>query len=204
MSEFQKKAKGSILSYAMYLKLVEQLVNFGLTTGENQTEALAGFTALNLKRMQRIDKTLKLSSQIVAAISELEQAQEWLLITEAWCGDSAQALPVISAMAAESKGKINLSIILRDENPELMAMHLTNGNKSIPKLVAFGKNQKELFTWGPRPYEAQQLLVNWKTNPNDRTWDDFEKELHTWYAKDKTQSIQQEFQGLILNQKAVY
>lgn len=197
MNDFQIKAKGSILTYSEYLKLVVHLVDLGLTTGDNQTEALSEFTALNLKRMQRIDKTLKFSNEVLSTIDALDQAQDWWMITEAWCGDSAQILPVLGKMAGESKGKINLRIILRDENPALMELYLTNGNKSVPKLVAFDKNNHELFTWGPRPLEAQQLLFDWKENPNGRTWDDFEKELHTWYAKDKTLSIQQEISGLI-------
>ena len=159
MSEFKNITNGTILSYSEYIQWVEQLVIEGKTSGHNQTEALAGFTALNLKRMQRIGKTLHLSDQITSTLKELEQQQDWWVITEAWCGDSAQNLPVIGRLASESGGKINLHIILRDDNPELMDRHHTNGSKSIPKLIAFGKEGNELFTWGPRPELAREKLV---------------------------------------------
>jgi hypothetical protein len=42
----------------------------------------------------------------------------WLVISEGWCGDAAQLLPIINKMAVES-GKIDLRIVLRDENEEL-------------------------------------------------------------------------------------
>ena len=78
-----------------------------------------------------------------------------------------------------------------------MEQYLTNGSKSIPKLIAFNSNAKELFTWGPRPVPAQELLMNWKKNPAGRNWEAFETELHTWYARDKSKTIQEEFVNLI-------
>lgn len=193
----KNKVNGSILPYPEYIQLVEKLVNEGKTTGHKQSEALAGFTSLNLKRMQRIDKTLHLSEKIIESIESIEESQNWWVITEAWCGDSAQNLPIIARIAEESRGSINLNILFRDDNPELMNQYLTNGSKSIPKLIAFDNEGHELFTWGPRPEPAHQLLLEWKTNPNGINWDDFEKELHTWYAKDKAETIQQEFSRLI-------
>ena len=121
-----------------------------------------------------------------------------MVLTEAWCGDSAQNLPVIAEIAKLNPEKIKLYIVLRDENPELMDKYLTNGARAIPKLIAVNETlDKETFIWGPRPVPAQQLLLNWKNNPADKTWDDFEKELHGWYAKDKTQTIQSEFLDLL-------
>ena len=55
----------------------------------------------------------------------------------------------------------------------------------------------ELFTWGPRPKSAHDLVLDWKENPSGRDFEALEKELHTWYAKDKTQTLQKEFLHLL-------
>jgi hypothetical protein len=189
--------KRKTYSYIEYLELIETLVNDGLTSGPKQSEALSQFTALNLKRMQRLNKTMQTEPDVERALSELEKPQHWKVITEAWCGDSAQNIPAIAHIAAKSNGKIELAMVLRDENLDLMDRFLTNGGRSIPKLIAFDSDGNELFTWGPRPEEAQKLFRVWKVNQSDMTWEEFEKELHTWYAKDRTQSIQQELASLI-------
>ena len=92
-----------------------------------------------------------------------------------------------------------MKIILRDENPEWIEKYRTNGRKSIPKLVAFDKEGEELFSWGPRLVPAHQILLHWKENPLEVTKEDFEKELHTWYAKDKSLSLQKEFVEIFEN-----
>lgn len=186
-----------VFSYASFIHWVEELAAEGKTSGFTQDEVLAHFTALNLKRMQRIYKTTPLNDMLVQAINSLESVQHWYIITEAWCGDSAQNLPVIARIAEAASGKIQLHIILRDENPAWMEKYHSNGSRSVPKLIAFDEHQKELFTWGPRPKEAQQMLLDWKQNPGGRSWNDFEKELDTWYAKDRSGSLQQELFHLI-------
>lgn len=185
-----------VFSYDSFFIWMETLAKTGKTSGDNQTQVLADFTALNLRRMSRLNKTLNLDVELIEALNNISGPQTWVVITEAWCGDSAQSLPVIGKMANYTE-KISLSVVLRDENPELMDKYLTNGSRSIPKLIVFDDNDKELFTWGPRPLPAQQLFLEWKNNKGVRTWEDFELELHTWYAKDKSKSMQQEFIHLL-------
>ena len=187
-----------VFSYDEFYEWTKELVKAGKTSGENQTEVLADFTALNKRRMRRLNKTIKINPELLKHLENIEQPQYWMVITEAWCGDSAQSLPVIGKMAAAAKN-VKLSVVLRDENPKLIEKHHTNGSKSIPKMVAFNEAEEELFSWGPRPVPAQELLINWKKEPQGRNWEEFEKELHTWYAKDKTNTIQQEFISLLDN-----
>ena len=191
------KVKGHQFNYNEYTVWIKELVAERKTSGESQSEALIGFTVLNQKRMQRLDKTIELNHALKEKLSRLIGKQVWYVLAEPWCGDCAQNVPVIGKMAAYAEDKIDLRIILRDENPEWMEKYHTNGSKSVPKLIAFNTDGNELFTWGARPKEAQELLLSWKKNPNGRTWDDFEKELYTWYAKDKIQTIQNEFYELL-------
>jgi hypothetical protein len=191
------KIKIPLFSYQQFIDWVSELVTNKKTSGNNQSEALIAFTALNQKRMERIYKTTQISEELASMLLNIKEKQTWYVITEAWCGDSAQSLPFIAKLADLAGGKISLSIFLRDENPEWIEKYHTNGSKSIPKLISFDENGKELFTWGPRPKEAQEILLAWKANPNGRTWEEFEKELHTWYAKDKTVAIQKEFEAIL-------
>ncbi|MBZ9731595.1 thioredoxin family protein [Salegentibacter sp. JZCK2] len=190
----------SIFTYEEFYEWILELVLAEKTSGSSQSPALANFTALNAKRMSRLSKTVILQPELMSLLQEITELQEWLVITEAWCGDSAQSLPVIARMAAASDN-INLKIVLREENPELMDQYLTNGSKSIPKLVSFDQSGNEIFTWGPRPEPAQKILMDWKREPAGRSWEIFEKELHTWYALDKSVSLQGEFVQILEKQE---
>lgn len=183
-------------SYEAFIRLTESLVTTGATTGHDQSEMKVRFTRLNFQRQLRWEKTFAVDESLVTRL-KLLKPQVWWVITEAWCGDSAQNLPGIAKMAAASDGAIDLRIILRDEHPHIMDHYLTNGGRSIPKLIAIDKEGRELFTWGPRPAKAQELMFAWKKDPQGRSFDDFELELHTWYAKDKGRSLKEELFGLI-------
>lgn len=193
------KAQGAIFNYNQYMQWLSDMVQRGITSGNKQTPALIEFTRLNHKRMERLNKTIVLEDNLLDIMVSLEGKQIWYVLAEVWCGDCAQILPVIGKISELAQGSIDLRIIQRDENPEWMEKYHTNGSKSVPKLIAFNSFGQELFTWGPRPKEAQTLLINWKNSPNGKTWDDFELELHTWYAKDKTKSIQYELSQLLLS-----
>jgi len=183
-------------SYNSFLRLMEDLVMAGKTTGIYQSASLIYFTKLNLQRLLRWDKTFQLSNETTATISSAKP-QIWWVITEAWCGDAAQTLPVINKMAEASSGNIKLRIIMRDEHTDIMNQYLTNGGRSIPKLIAIGDNGNELFNWGPRPAAPQKMMMDWKSNNNGLTLDDIEKQIHLWYAKDKGISTEKELTNLL-------
>lgn len=185
-------------TFDSFYRYCEMLVAEGRTSGPEQSDFLIQFTKLNFQRMKRWRNTILLRDATLTA-AQVARAQQWFLITEAWCGDSAQNLPVLARIAEAGAGKIDLKIVLRDEHPELMNAYLTNGGKSIPKLIAFdAASGSELFNWEPRPAGATLLYLDWKTDPNGRDFEAFEKELHTWYARDKGEGVQMEISALLL------
>lgn len=188
----------SALSYSEYRELVDHLVAVGKTTGSNQSEKLLEFTKLNIHRMNRLDKTIK-APELVADFFQSNNKQfQWLLIGDAWCGDCAQIIPIINKVAEASNGKINFKIISRDTFPELIELYHTNGSKAIPKLLVIDNETNDATcSWGPRPNPAQEIMLNWKKNQDKIAWEDFEKELHLWYARDKGVSIINELLSLI-------
>ena len=118
-----------------------------------------------------------------------------MVLTEDWCGDSAQNLPYI-AKIAECNSLIKLRILPRDQNLDLMDLYLTDQkSRSIPKLVAFDEFGNELFQWGPRPYEAQKLVM--ELNALGLSKNEFNEKLHLWYGRNKGKSIENEFVELL-------
>jgi hypothetical protein len=140
-----------------YVGLFEQVVVEGRTTGPVQTEDYVAYTKLNLARWRRVQKTMELvpgAGEVLRGTAPLT----WLVISEPWCGDAAQVVPVLATMAAQMPGS-ELRLVLRDEQPELMDRYLTNGGRSIPKLIAMDRESgAERFSWGPRPQGPRR---NW-------------------------------------------
>ncbi|MEM6684602.1 MAG: thioredoxin family protein [Bacteroidota bacterium] len=174
-------------SYQEYRTLVENLVAEGKSTGELQTEALSKYSMLNDKRMKRLDKTTKLTDAAIAEIKAYNGTVTWLVLTESWCGDAAQTMPVINKVA-ELNDNITLKVVLRDENEALMNEFLTNGGKSIPKLIAIDNTSGNVIgDWGPRPSKATKMVYDYKAEHGKLT-PEFKKDLQVWYNKDKGQN----------------
>jgi len=102
------------------------------------------------------------------------------------------------AKLADLNPLITLKIVFRDEHPDLMDAYLTNGNRSIPKLVAVTADlQQELFTWGPKPKYLLDRLAAFKRNSGGLTYLEFLEEIHLWYAKNKQKDLESEIYPLI-------
>lgn len=184
------------ITYPQYRDLIDKLLAKGKTTGENHAPDYIKYTQLNVTRMERLDKTVALNDDLLLTLKELKRKQTWLVITEAWCGDAAQNLPILNLMALQNPN-IEFKLVLRDENLELMDQYLTNGGRSIPKLIILDtETHKELAIWGPRPAGAQALLAEHKANPTE-SHADFAKKVQLWYAQDKNLSTQHELLALL-------
>ena len=175
------------ISYTEYRQLVENLVAEGKSTGEQQTDALTNYSMLNDKRMKRLDKTTKLTEEAIHKITSYDGDVMWLVLTESWCGDAAQTMPVINKVA-ELNDNITMKVVLRDENEALMNEFLTNGGKSIPKLIAIDNTSGNVIgDWGPRPSKATKMVNDYKAEHGKLT-PEFKKDLQIWYNKDKGQN----------------
>lgn len=182
------------ISYTDYRALVKELLTKGKSTGPNQTESLLNYSILNDKRMNRLDKTSKLTEETIMNIERVQAPQTWLVLTESWCGDAAQTLPIINKIA-ELNPNIDLKIVLRDENEELMDQFLTNGGRSIPKLIALDSNKDVVNSWGPRPSIATKMVNDYKLE-HGQLDAEFKKDLQVWYNKDKGMNTQKDILSL--------
>lgn len=196
MDSIIKKGLERGISYASYRDLVKQLSEKNSTTGNEKTEALANYTKINDRRMNRWDKTLKISEVAKEKISEFEQKVTWLVITESWCGDAAHVLPVLNKIS-QLNNYIDIKIVLRDENIELMDLFLTNGSRSIPKLIMVdNETGNVLNSYGPRPTDATGLVNDYKTKHGTLT-PEFKEELQHWYNSNKGENIIEDVTNLL-------
>jgi hypothetical protein len=186
-----KQALENSFSFADYRKKVTSLIAEGKSTGHTQSEDLLKYSELNETRMNRLEKTIEVTPETKTKLQNLDRKYIWLVLSEGWCGDAAQIVPVIHKMA-EVAENVTLKIALRDDNDALMQHFLTNGGKAIPKLIVLDAETLEVvLDWGPRPHGAKQLILDYKAAHG--VVDETAKiELQKWYLHDKGISIQNE------------
>ncbi len=196
MKSVLKNSITDSLTYSEYKANVTELFKKGQVTGNDQTEARIHSTELNEARVRRLDKTLVVIDEVKQFLENIKKDYVWLVISEGWCGDSAQILPIINKMA-EVSDKIDLRIVLRDEHDELMDLFLTNGTRSIPLLIMIEKETLEVVgQFGPRPQAAKQLILDYKAQ-HGIVDDTAKTNLHKWYTDDKGISTQKEIIALM-------
>lgn len=194
-SIFQQAYQNS-MTYDAYRMLIDDLISQNKSTGHEQSDFLFDFTKLNQQRMKRLNKTQLLLPEVIEAVKQIGEKQVWLVLTESWCGDAAQNIPVLKKMADENP-MIDLRMVLRDDNDALMQRYLTNGGRSIPKLIAVSENlSEELFTWGPRP-EGAQTEVKRLLELYGGFTPEVKEGIQVWYNNDKGVSVQKEMLELI-------
>lgn len=187
------------MTYQEYRRLVDELLLQRKTTGPDDSDAMLHYTKMNVQRMNRVDKTIKLNEPFLEILTTIKNKYRFLVISEGWCGDAAQIVPVFDKIAAGFADKFELRFVLRDKNLPLIDAHLTNGGRAIPVLLILNEKGDVVKKWGPRPDILQELLAGWKRGSSDMM--EIAEKLHGWYAKDKTQTTQQElmaiFKGLV-------
>jgi len=182
-------------SYTEYRNIVSILISEGKSTGKEQSADLLHYSELNEVRMKRLEKTLKLDPEVEKTLQNLKSNQTWLVISEGWCGDAAQILPIIKLMS-EASENIDLKLVFRDENEELIHLFLTNGAKSIPKLLVLDESFNLINHWGPRPEGAKNLIIEYKAIHG--IVDEAAKiALQKWYLDDKGISTMKEIVAIL-------
>ncbi len=192
MKEYIEKS----MTFAEYIELIDDLLLDGKTTGTNQSDAMFGYGKINRQRMHRLEKTVNLEESLKEKVRALSVNWIWLVITEGWCGDAAQNIPLIEKIAAENEG-IETRYVLRDENLELMDKYLTNNARSIPKLICLdAETLEEIGTWGPRPQKAMEYFYEMRDGGKMEKPQMMEN-MQRWYLQDREKSIQAEFSVLL-------
>lgn len=195
MKEILKKALENSYTYTEYRTKIAELIEEKRSTGHTQSEDLLHYSQLNVTRMNRLEKTIQIIEEVENKLVTLNKKYIWLVLSEGWCGDAAQILPIIYKMEQLSEN-IELKIALRDDNDALMQHFLTNGGKAIPKLIVLDATTLEVLgDFGPRPEGARKLITDYKEK-NGVIDETIKVELQRWYLQDKGISIQNEIMQL--------
>ena len=129
------------------------------------------------------------------AVDQANSAGERYLIciTEDWCWDAANTIPVVARLC-EAARSLELRVVRRDENPEVMDCYLTNGTRSIPIVIVLDRDFRELGHWGPRSRELQAWA---KENRPGMEKSEFYQALRKLYVKDRGESVLRELTELL-------
>lgn len=196
MSNYSDIFENKATTYADYREKLTYLLSQGQTTGADHSEAMLHYAKMNLQRMKRVEKTTVLNEPLLQVLKDIKNKYKFLVITEGWCGDAAQIVPVLDKIASAMPNQFDLKLVLRDENLPLIDEHLTNGGRAIPVLLVLDeKGNLVMPKWGPRPQVLQDLMASWKKE--NLEMEVIAEQLHGWYAKDKTQAIQQELVAIL-------
>lgn len=154
----------------------------------------AEYLALNRARFRRIYKTFKPSKEFQDVTRQITQKTNWIIITEPWCGDAAQSVPAILRLIEQIPFS-TYTLELRDQS-SLIHQYLTNGGKSIPKVIVRDEKGLDLFIWGPRPEDLQQRVKTLReTGVEQRELQEF---IHKYYGRMKGHDVSAELATLML------
>jgi Thioredoxin len=193
------------MTYAEYVAKTIDLLKEGKTstTEVKPNPKIHLYTQQNVERMQRLDSSTILTAETREQVATITEPQTWLTISEGWCGDASQVVPVIEQIAAANPN-ITHQLIFRDEHVDVMDAFLTDGGRSIPKTIILDANGKVLNAWGPRPSGLQTVVDEVREKMNTMTkeeqkayFEDIKKIVHDWYDADRTVSTQREFRRIL-------
>lgn len=182
------------MTYDEYRALIDKLILENKSTGQVQDDHLLEVSKLNVHRMNRWDKHYSPSDAIVQSVTSITEKFTWLIITEGWCGDSAQIVPALHALASANKN-ITERYVLRDDNLVLMDLFLTKGKRSIPKVICLDSDNQIVWTWGPRPAEIHTYMEELQASGMEMS--QIKEKVHLMYAKNKQQALEADLNDLL-------
>jgi len=188
-----KKLIEEAVSYSEYRTLINELLTENRVTGDfmKNNDWIVNYTKMNNERMDRGASVFVANNELKSIVSSISEPWIWLVITEGWCGDAAQIIPAFVKIV-DLNPNFSIKFILRDEHPNVMDAYVTNGSRSIPKLVVLNANTlEEIGTWGPRPEIPQKMTMDYKDS-EEKDFDGYVQKLHAWYEADNFQAIQNE------------
>jgi len=144
--------------------------------------------------MNGYDKSVVIFPELKAAL-QAAPPTTWLVITEGWCGDASFSTPLLAKLEAEVPDNIKVRFLLRDEHLDVMDAYLTDGGRSIPKVIVLGEDLRELGTWGPRPASLHTLMHLWKSEGLELR--ELVPKVQDWYDHDQTKELQTELLQLV-------
>ena len=143
-----------------------------------------GLVEKNRELWHAVHDRVRIPDEVLEEARRMPGGWHLLALSEDWCGDAVNTLPVIARLAEEAGW--DMRVMGRDENPDLMDAHLTNGrSRSIPVVIVYDEAFNEIGWWGPRPGEIQSWVMSEGLSmPSPERY----KVVRRWYARDRGKS----------------
>ena len=178
------------VSYTEYL--AEAGERLGSPRNQQDIE-FAEYYRLGIQRMNRMYEKYLPDENQVKALAQKNFNGKILIISEPWCGDASQVLPVVVKFFEQ----FEIRITYRDQEPSLIDRFLTENAKSIPVVIFLDEDFQVIASWGPRPKYGKLLLERHKAEPELYTKDQFHNDLQVYYAKNRGFDTVQELLELL-------
>lgn len=171
-----------------YMDLTHEIVNSKNPQPPYDDSNFHHYTIMNETRMNRWLKVNPITNETASIVAAIEKPQTWVVITEPWCGDAAHIVPILYLMSTLND-KITFRLQLRDSDSEI-EKYLTNGKKAIPILIVRDEAGNDLFSWGPRPADGQEVYDTLAAQKADV--EEIKSAIQVFYNNNKSLSTQQE------------
>lgn len=148
----------------------------------------------NTELWKQIYKRVEIADEVLQELQGCQSRWYLLVLSEDWCSDAVNLVPVVACLARDAHN-LDLRVLARDENLDIMDTHLTNGrSRSIPVVILLDEDFVEKGWWGPRPASIQKWFMEKGMNMASP-----ERSKHTrrYYAKDKGRTMVSEIMDLI-------
>ena len=130
----------------------------------------------NREMWQSIYARASVTEDILDVARQLPAKRYLLVLVEDWCGDAFNSVPWLA-------DKLELRVLRRDENLDLMDKHLSpTGGRAIPVVMVLDENYQEIGWWGSRPAELQAWI-----DESGKSLDKAERyhQIRLWYSRDR-------------------
>lgn len=156
-------------------------------------EAMLGSVVKNAELWAAMWRHARVDEDHVRRVTSLPGTWHLLVLSEDWCGDAVNTVPVVAMLAARCPN-LDLRVLGRDANPDLMDAHLTGLSRSIPVIIALDDAYVERGWWGPRPTVLQRW-VSGQGQLLEKT--SRYREARTWYARDRGRTTLEEVVSML-------
>ncbi len=147
----------------------------------------------NAELWAAVARRAKVPEDLLARVSAVGGEWHLLVLSEDWCGDAVNTVPVLAKLA-ELAPTLDLRVLPRDENLDLMDAHLSGTSRAIPVVMLLDERYEEQGWWGSRPAPLQA----WVTGPGAAMEKEARyRDVRAWYARDAGRTTLEEIVTLL-------
>lgn len=139
-------------------------------------------------------KRARVPAEFTRRSRDLPEPRYLLVLLEDWCGDASSTIPTVARLAEETP-KLELRVLRRDENLDLMDAHLSGTSRAIPVVIVLDERFEEVGWWGSRPRELQAWVKSEQARAMETA--DRYREMRRWYARDQGRTTLDEIVTLL-------